>query len=486
LFAVIAVFVLIALFRGTRLDLLHQIGIFLAMLFVACMVCHGELARTKPATDQLTSYYLIIAAGGAAGGIFVGILAPLVFPAIWEYHLGIWMVAVVTSIALASDRRSWMRGPSANQFIPVLLFTSIFLLPKYLAHIGLLEIPHRFSFAYNFSVYPVVGLLICLLLLRQRLNSQTWRVIHAFCLGIVLVALTVALSVHLTEHEGRLVYRERNFYGPISIHQEWDSDMLHSNFTMLHGRIVHGIQLQGNRKLATTYYDKKSGAGLALAVTSRRRPNDARVGIIGLGAGTLAAYAGPGDVYRFYEINPEVVRLAQGEGGYFTFLKDSPGKIEIVLGDARLSLEGEASRQEFQNFDVLIVDAFNGDSVPVHLLTREAMKVYLSHLRGRDSIIAMHTSNLAIDLAAPIAGLAKFYGLKETLITTTADNGALVPSEWILLTRGELLNIAEIQSVARPVFAFSVSDQPLWTDDYSNIIDLFDYGRISFRPRLQY
>src|SRR5207302_430924 len=145
--------------------------------FVACMVCHGELVRIKPPPEGLTRYYLTIAAGGAAGGIFVGIIAPLIFPAIWEYHLGVWMVAVVASIALASDRRSWLRNRPAQPLIPLLLFGVIFVLPKYL-HVGLFPISDRFANIYGTVVYLVVGLLICLLLLRPRSNSQIWVVIY--------------------------------------------------------------------------------------------------------------------------------------------------------------------------------------------------------------------------------------------------------------------------------------------------------------------
>ncbi|HSS99647.1 MAG TPA: hypothetical protein VLK33_21575 [Terriglobales bacterium] len=482
LFAVTALFVLIVLFRGSDMEL-KQIGVFLAMLFVACVVCHGELVRIKPPPDGLTQYYLIIAAGGAAGGIFVGIVAPLIFPAIWEYHLGIWMAAVVASIALASDRRSWLRNRSVDPLVPVLLFAIIFVLPRYLTYLGLIPISDKFANIYGPAVYLVVGLLICLLLLRRRSNSQIWLVSHVFCLGIVVAALTVTLSVHLATHKGRLVYRERNFYGPISVHQEWDRDMVHSKFILMHGKIIHGIQLQKDRKLATTYYDLQSGIGHVLTSYSVRKTENLRVGVVGLGAGTIAAYGRPGDVYRFYEINPTVVRLAEGAGGYFTFVADSMAKIEVAPGDARLSLEAEAAGNDFQNFDVLVLDAFNGDSIPVHLLTREAMATYLMHLRGPDSVIAMHISNLTLDLTRPVAALAKFYGLKSGLITTSDDDGATLPSEWIVLTRGGLLNTPEIRSVAKPVLVFSISDPALWTDDYSNIIGLFDYSRISFRPR---
>jgi spermidine synthase len=206
-----------------------------------------------------------------------------------------------------------------------------------------------------------------------------------------------------------------------------------------------------------------------------------RVGVIGLGAGTLAAYAQTGDTFRFYEINPMVIRLAKGEGGYFSFLKDSAGAIEIASGDARLSLGAEAEQGEYQKFDVLIIDAFNGDSIPIHLLTREAMELYLVHLRGPDSVIAMHVSNLAVDLAPPIAGLANLYGMKTTMITTVADTGVIVPSEWILLTRGTALQAPAIRLAGKPLLAFNDTRTDAWTDNYSNLINLLSYRAFQLR-----
>jgi hypothetical protein len=205
-----------------------------------------------------------------------------------------------------------------------------------------------------------------------------------------------------------------------------------------------------------------------------------RVGAIGLGIGTVAAYSRTGDVYRFYELNPAVIRLAQGEKGYFSFLRDAPGRIEIVPGDARLSLEGEAAGHNFQNFDVLIVDAFNGDSIPIHLLTREAMRLYLSHLRGPDSVIAVHISNRAVDLAPVVAALAKLYGLQATQIFVGSDTQLTLSNNWILLGRGGALKASQITNIGHPLRATAGESTAgpitVWTDDYSNIITLFAHG----------
>ena len=482
LFGFTSLLTLIALFRGTEVNVLNQVGIFLAMLFTACVVCHGELARIKPQTRYLTAFYLTIAAGGAFGGIFVGIIAPLIFPAIWEYHVGLWAVATLLAFILLFEKDSWLHDPRPDPLIPTVVFGTIFLLPKYLAHVGMITIPARIAFAYNIGIYLIIAFLIWITWRRRRACGLAWPW-YKVTLGVVFLLLSAALYVDLARQRGRLLHRERNFYGALSVCQEWDANMLYSKVTLMHGRIVHGIQLEQDRKRATSYYDAKSGAGLALATNPRRRVGGMRVGTIGLGVGTVAAYGRPSDVYRFYEINPAVIRLAQGAGGYFTFLKDSPAQIDIVPGDARLSLEAEAAHNDFQNFDVLIVDAFNGDAIPVHLLTREAMKLYLSHLRGPNSVIALHISNKTVDLSAPVAALAKLYGMNNVVITTGVDTGVVRPSKWVLLSRGNALNVPEIQSVGKPILAFA--NNIVWTDDYSNILSLLDYRGVSIKSWLR-
>src|SRR5262245_14824149 len=202
---------------------------------------------------------------------------------------------------------------------------------------------------------------------------------HEVSIVSCLVLLTWALVTHLQNPDGSLLRRERNFYGALSVRGQSDRGIAYTE--LMHGRITHGLQLNSQRDLPTTYYDRDSGVGLAIT-NHPARDEGMRIGVIGLGVGTIAAYSRPDDVYRFYEINPAVIRLAKGEGGYFSFLKSAKGEIQVVPGDARLSLAAEASRNDLQQFDVLVIDAFNGDSIPVHLLTREAFELYLKHLRG--------------------------------------------------------------------------------------------------------
>src|SRR6267378_1681535 len=476
LFAITALLAVLTLFRGAEMRIISQIAIFLALLFAACMVCHGELARTKPGARYLTSFYLLLSAGGAAGGIFVAIIAPSIFPTFWEYQLGPWAIVVLLLVILVLDRDSWLHDPKPDLLVPVAFLTVLLAVPKYLAHARMITIPAQLAFAYNISLGLLIG--SCVWLALAGPNWARRRKFRWYELTLVanLLVLTAALYAQLRAEDNGVIDRRRNFYGGLSVRQRWDDNMLHSYFELMHGRTTHGIQLENRRKLPTTYYTEKSGAGLALSTNPRRTLGPMRVGAIGLGIGTVAAYSRIGDVYRFYALNPAVIRLAQGEKGYFSFLRDAPARIEIVPGDARLSLEGEAAGHNFQNFDLLIVDAFNGDSIPVHLLTREAMKLYLSHLRGPDSVIAVHISNRAVDLAPVVGALANLYGLQATQIFIGSDTHLTLSNDWILLTRGSALEASQITNVGHPLRAITrestAAPTTLWTDDYSNIITL--------------
>jgi len=203
-----------------------------------------------------------------------------------------------------------------------------------------------------------------------------------------------------------------------------------------------------------------------------------RVGLVGMGVGTLAALAHPGDVFRFYEINPDVYKLSApataGQQPYFTYLRDSPGRIEVVLGDARLSLEREASRGDFQKFDVLVLDAFSSDAIPMHLLTREAFQVYAKHLRGPGSVIAVHISNQTLDLRPVIAGIARDFGFHAVRVDLLAA-GPFSQSDWILLSRDS--TALSGQELLRGSEPFPAETQAIsWTDDYCNLLKVMRWN----------
>jgi SAM-dependent methyltransferase len=234
---------------------------------------------------------------------------------------------------------------------------------------------------------------------------------------------------------------------------------------LVHGTIMHGEQYmhEGQRRMLTTYYHDKSGIGAAIR-SKQARP--VRVGVIGLGTGTIAAYGRRGDLYRFYEIDSRVIHIAQTE---FTYLSDSEAKIELALGDARLTLEREAP----QGLDVLAVDAFSSDAIPVHLITREALGAYLRHLRP-GGIVAFHVSNRFLELVPVVARLAQENGAAAVLVDDNADedDATRSTSDWVLVSRdAAALKHKEIVAAG----AVPAEDRPewrTWTDDYSNLVQI--------------
>lgn len=252
---------------------------------------------------------------------------------------------------------------------------------------------------------------------------------------------------------------ERNFYGTLRVTEADDESRYGPERRLLHASITHGLQLltAEYRRMPTSYYGTKTGAGLALL--NCRRPG-MRVGVIGLGAGTLAAYGRAGDCYRFYEINPLVVRLAASE---FSFLRDTPARVELALGDARLLLEQEPDRQ----FDVLVVDAFSGDSIPVHLLTREAFELYYRHMQPH-GVLAVHVSNRYLDLEPVVQELADASGRHAVAIATDDDDGEVYEASWVLVSANRaFFDIPAIRTAGR-----TVGKRPglsLWTDDSNSL-----------------
>jgi hypothetical protein len=315
--------------------------------------------------------------------------------------------------------------------------------------------------------------------------------------GWSLLGLLFWYSAH--EFSRKYVYLSRNLYGVQRMFTVGSVASPYYQLVLAHGDTTHGAQFQNPslRREPTTYYSRNSGVGLLLGnLPLRKSPNPEerklRLGAVGLGAGTVAAYALPGDYVRFYEINPEVIRLARGPGARFTFLNDSSAQIDVVPGDARISMERELAAGQPQKFDVLVLDAFNSDSIPVHLLTREAMGIYLRHLRGPGSVLAFHTSNYSLDLRQVLYGLAAEYRLhivRVVLDDERVDMG--YPSDWLLMCADEkplveglpsaeltnhhvaLMDGATLLSGSRTWVLLPLAGPPvLWTDDYSNPLQL--------------
>jgi hypothetical protein len=310
--------------------------------------------------------------------------------------------------------------------------------------------PNIFSGYYELPVMVVAcGLLAIMLFRREGNRIWIFWVVYTFMLALM-------LGVGLWQLGTGNQMMGRNFYGMVRVVNDGSVRKL------LHGMVNHGEQFldPAREREPTTYFTRNSGVGLALRFAC---PESCRVGVIGLGAGTLAAYARPNDTYRFYEINPMVIDIARN---HFRFLAQSPGKVEIVEGDARLSMEKEKTNP----YDVLIVDAFSGDSIPVHLLTREAAKLYLQHLKPA-GVLAVHVTNTYLDLAPLVGAVFSGMGVEMRHFSNDLDAAARsFPADWILLMRNsEFLSRGGV-TAGRPVRL-----RPglrAWTDDYSNLLQL--------------
>lgn len=403
--------------EGVDVSILGQILSFCAVLFITCMVCHGELVRLKPNPRHLTSFYLLISVGGAVGGAFVSLLAPRIFPAYLELHVGLWLCCALAMVAYWADRKPHQAWPQR--------WWTILYLPAF------------------------AGLLVVLGLTLKRDADETMK----GCLSL-----------------------SRNFYGVLRVSEYHKTDPERHYISLQHGRISHGNQFadEERRRWPTSYYGEKSGVGLAILALRGNGDAPQRVGVVGLGTGTIAAYARAGDCYRFYDINPAVPLIATT---WFHYLEDSRAAgadVQVILGDARLSLE----RQEPQHFDVLALDAFSSDAIPIHLLTREAFDIYLNrHITPR-GVLAVHISNRYLELEPVVLAQADHFGWRAIVVESKSDKSRKVDSAtWVLLTRNaEFLASDPIRQAieraendgAEPVTARRV----LWTDDYSNLFQV--------------
>ena len=305
-----------------------------------------------------------------------------------------------------------------------------------------------------------IGLVACALLLLYRTFRMAWWTMLASAAVVGATAWGAGKAIDYQVSDSRVMMR--NFYSVLRTREYTEPVPFRS---MVHGGIVHGGQLldPGMRLAPSSYFGPNSGYGRMFASL----PGAPRkVGVIGLGAGSIIAYARKGDTFRFYEINPQVVELAQRE---FTFMADSPAKTEVVLGDGRLSLEREASQQ----FDVLAMDAFSGDSIPLHLLTREAMAIYLRHLKP-GGVLAFQATNRFIDIAPVVASLAGEHGLTAVLISDSAgsEEGAdywISGTDQILVTSNRALLESENIRAAGQVLAAPAGFR-IWTDSFNNLL----------------
>jgi SAM-dependent methyltransferase len=388
------------------------LSVFCAGLFICCMFCHGELARFKPAPAQLTSFYFLSSLGSVAGAAFVALLAPQIFSGFYELHVALGACALLAIMVHRIDPTSPFQQPGQRTALRVMQALA-------------------------------ATVIVSLFFLARADSTYTNRIMRNFY-GVLRVSDEVAANVVLLKGDEKPQQRDDARFR-----------------RLMNGTITHGVQFLGpaRRDQPTSYYGANSGIGVALAGLAQRGP--LRVGVIGLGAGTIAAYGRPGDDYTFYEINPLVVRMAQQD---FTFLRDSKARIAFELGDARLTLE----RQPPQEFDLLAVDAFSSDSIPVHLLTIQAFQLYFRHLRP-NGILAVHISNRHLYLEPVVAAAAQHLGKDAVLVASPDDRAKeIFLARWVLLAnRGVFPGLPNVEKAGKQ--AVANRRVRLWTDSYSSL-----------------
>ena len=369
-------------------DIQLVIFVYCAGLLICCIFCHGEVVKRKPAPRHLTSFYLMVSAGGALGGLLVGVVAPLALSAYFELPL---------------------------------------------------------------------AMIACALLMLIMTDLRTWRYTTCICV-VAATVVTGTNYLYLTLYSRSVRAMSRNFYGSLRVRVS-DQGTRDEKRVLINGTIVHGQQFTApdRRREQVTYYRPQSGVALAL---QSLRHSPLRVGIIGLGAGSLASYAEPGDLFRFYEINPLVEKVARTE---FTYLADCKGKLDIVNGDGRLALEGEQP----QHYDLLVVDAFSGDAIPVHLLSVQAVQLYFKHLVP-NGMLALHITNHHLDLEPVVDMLGKKLGKHAVVVIDKGDDGRAL-SQWALLTSKPVTTPLITKVAAR---LESRPELRIWTDDYNNLFQI--------------
>ncbi|WP_138084282.1 spermidine synthase [Phragmitibacter flavus] len=392
-----------------------QVVTFCAALFFTCLVCHGEIVRLKPPARFLTEFYLLISVGGALGGVFVSLVAPHIFTGYWELHFGLVLLAFLITLQLIPTLKT--RGSIAAVWI------------------------------------------------------------------VVLVGMIWGLNRNVVLSKSGVIASSRGFFGVLNV-REQQIPGSHTFRSLYHGKTIHGLQFKtpSHEKMGTAYYHYRSGVGRAFEFLHQRQAGGSdnnnnnkslHVGLLGLGIGTLATYAQPGDRFRCYEINHGVVDLARS---HFTYLKNSQGEIDIILGDGRISMERELHAGKANRYDLLVIDAFSGHAPPIHLLTQEALELYFAHLK-EDGILALHISNGEIDFSDPIRNHAARSGMQALQVIHQPEGG--IPSIWALVTRNEDFAQHLDQSGQLTPWARPKPKKVVWTDDFNSLLQALRYRATS-------
>jgi hypothetical protein len=412
LFVLTACLALLMYFIGSQLDIISQVVIYACILFIACMICHGELARLKPEVEQLTLYYLFMSLGGFLGSAFVAFVAQNIFDQFLEFPVAIISVFILLALSIYSQKGTAQK-------------------------------------------------------------TQAWLVVSNVTLSISFMVGLIYLNALFVKTN---VTSDRNFYGILSVKDVTVNNKVQRRLidgTTSHG--TQSLE-KGEEKLPLSYYRKNTGVALVLEQLRKQRLKEGvhqsiNAGFVGLGAGTLAAYGNKNDEYVFYELNPAVITAAKT---YFSYLDDSSANIDLVLGDGRVSLQRQLDKVGSKQFDTLVIDAFSGDSIPQHLLTQEALILYFKHLKD-DGVLAIHISNSHLNLTHLVRGLAHVLNKEIIYVETDADKDNEHNVQWVLLTNNQVF-LSDVRVKAYrsrwPPEASGENKDIIWTDERSDLLSV--------------
>jgi len=375
--------------RGIAVDLVLRSDAYLFILFVGCMVCHGELARSKPLPSQLTSFYLMVSFGGALGGILVGLVAPRIFTRYWEFPIGLIACGVLVFVSLLLSRSSFFA------------------------------------------------------------RGLWWKGLLGA--GLLLVAGTNVYKAARQQAAGR--FSLRNFFG---VKQVYDQEGLRY---LQNGGVVHGIQYldPARRDVPLSYYTRHTAVGKLLMNYPESSGRGRRIGVLGLGTGVLSIYGKPGDTMRFWEIDPQIIELANGPNAKFSYLADSKAAVELIQADGRLAIDSDNQSR----YDVLVIDGFSGDAIPTQLVTREAFQLYVSRLNGPDSVLIFHISNRLVDLTPVMLAHSRSEHVPLRFFMNSL-------CEYAAFSRNSA--VLDLMGPDQKDYPWDRVDSVLWTDSHSSLI----------------
>jgi hypothetical protein len=446
--AIAGVIVLLAV--GGEQNLLMTLGGHLLCFFIIAMACHGELARTRPAAKYLTGFYVALSFGGMLGGLFAGLIAPFAFSWIAEYPILLALAALCRPPGGDERLPRWSRWYwPALAALAVALIAPSWSTGKVMAWLDENRV----------WVIGAVGVLSALLALG--LNADRWKIFATVVVALVLIRA-------YPSDEGR-VETVRSFFGVHKI-VVTPNGQYH---VLMHGTTIHGAQKFRNddgtpvtgRPEPISYYQKDGGIGQAITAIRARKGGPIRVAVIGLGSGTLACASEPGETWKFFEIDQSMVDTAR-DPKYFTYIRDCAPDLQPVMGDARLTF----AREPDGVYDLIIVDAYSSDAIPIHLATEEAMAIYKAKLAPQGAVL-MHVSNRHLELASVVVGIAEANDLKSWVYNedSNRDNEYIFATNVVVSAREE----ADVgQLASSDLWAETEADehQRVWTDDYSNVL----------------